>query len=192
MRAFIAFDFSEKFKSQLYEIQKSVKSFSYSGSWVSKNNFHLTLKFLGEIDNKHIEDIDKILKNISNNNEPISIQLNKLGFFNKKNNEYKVIWVGFGGELDRLISVFDKIDEQTSKIGFNKEKRKFKPHITLGRRLKTDFDFHQISEKVNTSLGKEETLKKLVLMKSEVIMNKRVYTPIVSYNLIRINKNNHR
>lgn len=191
MRAFIAFNFPEQLKDNLYEIQEALKNVSNKGSWVNKNNFHLTLKFLGEIDEIYVENISKILKNISANNSPLNIKLNKLGYFYRKNNEYGVVWSGLEGDIDRLNTIYDLLEEEMSKIGFPKERRKFSPHITLVRGFRTSLDFRHIRENVKLCLGTQYVLENLVLMKSEVIMNKRVYIPITSYNLVGHN-NNHR
>ncbi|NLX63067.1 MAG: RNA 2',3'-cyclic phosphodiesterase [Tissierellia bacterium] len=185
MRAFIAFDFPEELKSKLYEIQNLLKNISNKGSWVNKNNFHLTLKFLGEIDLTYVEDINKILKNISEQTRPLNIKLNELGYFNKRDNEYRVLWTGLDGDLNRLNSVYNLLEGEMDKIGFPRERRKFSPHITLVRRFKSNLDFNKIKEYVKPYLESQYVLDNLVLMKSEVIMNKRVYTPIVSYKLIK-------
>jgi len=184
MRAFIAFDFPEELKDRLYEIQSMLKDISNKGSWVSKNNFHLTLKFLGEIDEVYIEDIDRILKNISANFNPLKIELNELGYFNRRNNEYRVVWSGLEGDMEVLNSIYDLLEENMQKIGFPKDSREFSPHVTLVRRYKTNLDFHKIKAYVKAYLENQYVLDNLVLMKSEVIMNKRVYTPVVSYKLI--------
>ena len=193
MRAFIAFDFPEELKSKLYEIQNLLKNISNKGSWVNKNNFHLTLKFLGEIDLTYVEDINKILKNISEQTRPLNIKLNELGYFNKRDNEYRVLWTGLDGDLNRLNSVYNLLEGEMDKIGFPRERRKFSPHITLVRRFKSNLDFNKIKEYVKPYLESQYVLDNLVLMKSEGIMNKRVYTPIVSYKLIKGEMdNNHR
>jgi len=189
MRAFIAFNFPEQLKNQLYQMQNVLKSVSDSGSWVNRDNFHITMKFLGEIDEIYVEDIDKILKNISENNSPLNIRLNNLGYFNKKNNEYGVVWSGMEGDIDRLNSIYDLLEEEMCKIGFPKEKRKFSPHITLARKMRTNLDFQQIRDNVKPYLGNQYILESISLMKSEVIMNKRVYSKIVSYKLINQNIN---
>lgn len=191
MRAFIAFDFPQELKNQLHEIQRKLKNISEKASWVNKDNFHLTLKFLGEIDEAYVEDIDKILKDVSKTYSPLNIKLKNLGYFNRKNGEYGVIWSGLEGDLDRLKAIYDIIEGEMNKIGFPRERRKFSPHITLGRRFRTNLDFDKIRESIVPYLESQYALENLVLMKSEVIMNKRVYTPIVSYNLID-NNNNHR
>lgn len=192
MRAFIGLDFDEGLKEELYEIQKVLKSNSKRGNWVPLSNFHITLKFLGDISEEQIDGIDRIIKTASINTSPISITLDKLGYFNIRNNQYGVIWIGVKGEMMKLNTIYDIIEREMKSIGFPMEKRKFTPHITLGRRVMLDLPFRQLQERVDYKLGNEFLLDNLTLMKSEEIMRKRVYTPIKSYKLNKILAKNHR
>ncbi|HHV47071.1 MAG TPA: RNA 2',3'-cyclic phosphodiesterase [Tissierellia bacterium] len=189
MRAFIAFDFPEQLKNQLYQIQNLLKNISYGGSWVSKDNFHITLKFLGEIEEGYVEGIGRVLKTISLSNVPINIKVNNIGYFNRKNNEYGIVWLGLEGDMDRLNAIYDFIEDNMNQMGFPKERRKFSPHITLVRRMRTNMDFNKVRNIIVPYLGNQYKLDNIALMKSEVIMNKRVYTPIVSSKLIDHNNN---
>lgn len=192
MRVFIGFDFNEKLKDELTSIQNIVKHNSAKGSWVSKPNFHITLKFLGEIDNEQLKSIDNILQRISSSNFSVTVKMNTLGYFNKKNNEYGVVWAGLCGEIERLKLIYDSIENEMSNIGFTQERRKFSPHITLGRRVILNTNFSELRKLVDSKIDREYILDNLVIMKSEVIMKRRIYTPINSYNLKPRNKINHR
>lgn len=186
MRAFIAFDFSKDLKNQLSIIQKLLKDNTERGSWVSIENFHLTLKFLGEIDEKQVASIDSVLKQLASNHTPITVNLENLGYFNKKDNEYRVMWLGLDGQIGRLNSIYAELEESMAHIGFKKERRSFNPHITLGRRIKSQVTFNKLKEIIKSYLDNEFTLDNLVLMKSQAVMGKRIYTPIISYKLSSI------
>lgn len=192
MRAFIGFDFSKQFKDHLTNIQGVLKQNAEKGTWVSPSNFHLTLKFLGEIDDSQTNSIDKVLKQLSLSNFPITVRLKSLGYFNKKDDEYRVLWLGLDGQMNEINKIYKELEQSMYHLGFDKEERKFNPHITLGRRIITDIDFNILRELVKPYLGKEFILDNLVLMKSEIIMGKRVYTPIKSYKLNDNIEDNHR
>lgn len=192
MRAFIGLDFSNQLKEELHEIQKNIITNSKKGNWVPLSNFHITLKFLGDINENQIDEIDNIIKPIAYNTSPVFITLDKLGYFNLRNNQYGVIWIGIEGETMKINSIYDIIEEEMKTIGFPMEKRKFTPHITLGRRVKLNPSFNELSECINHKLGIEFILDNLTLMKSEEIMKKRVYTPIKSYKFRDILEKNHR
>jgi 2'-5' RNA ligase len=188
MRAFVALDFDEKLKRRLYDIGSIVKSNASRGVWVKKENFHLTLKFLGEIDEMQVESIGNLLESISSSHSAISLKLDDLGFFNKRKDEYGVIWLGIGGDIDILNEIYDIVEDDMESLGFRKERRPFRPHITLGRRVVLNKPFIQIQQLADKSLNYNFLLDKLVLMRSEEIMGKRIYTPVKSYRL----KNDHR
>lgn len=192
MRTFIGFDFCNELKNELLNVQNILKANSDKGSWVNSSNFHMTLKFLGEIDDSKVDYIDNILKEIALKSSPISINLKNLGYFDRRDNEYRVVWVGFGGEIDKLNLTYDILENMMYEIGFTKETRSFNPHITLGRRVQTKANFNILKQMIEPKLGKEYILDNLVLMKSEAIMKNRIYTPIISYNLKQNSKKSHR
>lgn len=93
---------------------------------------HLTLKFLGNVEEKQIEEIKIILKEIALQTPLINIKLNGAGVFPNQKLP-RVLWVDVienDGILDNLQK---RMDAELSKIGFEKDKRGFKPHLTLGR-----------------------------------------------------------
>lgn len=185
MRSFIALEFDEKTKRQLKLIQNKVKEESLKGSWVYSDNFHLTLKFLGEIDHFKANEIIEKLDYISQLYEPITLNFNDLGYFKGKS-DLRVVWVGINGEMDILESIYQKVEDDLYSLGFKKGNNKFKPHITLGRRIVLREPFKQLKMSIKTYLDYGFQLNKITLMKSEQVMKKRVYTPIKSNNLKKI------
>lgn len=181
MRSFIALEFDNDLKRKLYSIQENLKKEIIKGSWVSYDNFHLTLKFLGNIDRETVVDIDKVLKNISENYNGIQLSLYKLGYF-KGNKNIRVLWVGTKGDIKLLDSLNKDLENQMESLNFKKETRPFKPHITIARRVVFKENFHHIKEEIDYDF----VLNKITLMKSEDIMGKRIYTPLKSYNLQKI------
>jgi 2'-5' RNA ligase len=192
MRTFIGLEFDDKLKEKLFTIQNILKADTVKGSWVNDSNFHMTLKFLGEIKEEQIYDIGDMLENIAYSYSPIQLSLDELGYFNRKNEEYGVIWISLKNELLKLNQIYDIIEKEVQTIGFEIDTRRFKPHITIGRRIIINKPFNEIKEIVKDELKYDFILDNLALMKSEEIMNKRVYTSIKSYKLGNNLKNNHR
>lgn len=185
MRAFIGLDFDVGLKKELCEIQKILKLSSKKGSWVPQPNFHITLKFLGNIDEDKVGCIDKAIKYVAYSNSPISLILGELGYFNKKGEEYGVLWLGIKGAVEKLHRVYDMMERKMNEIGFVMEKREFTPHITLGRKVKSNIPFNELSESIEHKLGRSFTLHNIALMKSHEVMGKRVYTPIKYHEFVR-------
>ena len=132
MRTFIAIELSEEIKNSLAQIESHLK---YSGAdvkWVEKDNIHLTLKFLGEIDDKKCEKVKIVLDEVAKTTKQFEISLKDIGAFPKI--EYpRVIWVGLDKGSKKSTELAAKVDEALSKIGFEKETRPFAAHLTIGR-----------------------------------------------------------
>ncbi|MBW4829121.1 MAG: RNA 2',3'-cyclic phosphodiesterase [Clostridiaceae bacterium] len=182
MRSFIALEFDEKLKDKLLNIQSNIKEEAIKGSWISYDNFHLTLKFLGDINIEDISQIEKTLEKIVTEFNPIHLTLDGLGFF-KGNENIRVLWLGTRGDTKILSTLHRRLEDEVVKIGFKRENRRFKPHITLARRIVLKKDFYELKDQLNKEMDYDFTLSKINLMKSEEIMGKRVYTPLKSYKL---------
>ena len=132
MRAFIAIELSEEIKETLAQIQSHLK---YSGAdvkWITPGNIHLTLKFLGEIDEKKCEGIKAALDEIAKSTKPFEISLKDIGAFPKIDYP-RVIWVGLDKGAKESTDLAKKIDEALAKLGFQEETRPFAAHLTIGR-----------------------------------------------------------
>ncbi|WP_456471562.1 RNA 2',3'-cyclic phosphodiesterase [Methanocaldococcus sp.] len=121
MRVFLAIDIPKDLKEEIYKFQKNFKIKGIK--LVEKENLHITIKFLGEVDE---ETLNKIL-NLDLSINPTKVKIKSLGTFPNEN-YIRVIWIGAYG----LIDIFKEIDEKLSAIGFEKEKS-YVPHLTIGR-----------------------------------------------------------
>ncbi len=130
MRTFIGIKLPEKIKEDIYEIISHLKESRANVKWVERENLHITLKFVGEINEDLFHKMEEQLKVISFN--PFEIVLNGCGVFP---NYYRprVLWIGINFKENTLESLFNKIEDILLPLGINKEERSFKPHLTLGR-----------------------------------------------------------
>jgi len=126
MRSFIALDLPQEVKDYLFELQRKNKTKDATITWVAKKNLHLTLKFLGDIDQEKAEHIKERLQRIKV--KKISARLNNIGSFSHDNTS--VLWVGLEPEED-IIKLARNIDEET--LDLIAREQSFKAHLTLGR-----------------------------------------------------------
>lgn len=132
MRTFIAIELSDEIKDALAQIQSHLKYAGTDVKWVEKDNIHLTLKFLGEIDENKCEKVKTALDEIAKSVKPFEISLKDIGVFPKI--EFpRVIWVGLDKGVKESTELAAKTDDALSKIGFDKEARPFAAHLTIGR-----------------------------------------------------------
>ena len=133
VRSFIAIELPEEVKKSLRELQAQLKTGSQAPvKWVEPNNIHLTLKFLGNVAADRIEEIGTVMTEAVRGTSPFSLEVTELGVFPNPR-RVQVVWVGLGGEVDKLSSLQQRIESKLAKLGFPPENRRFTPHLTLAR-----------------------------------------------------------
>ncbi|MFH1395681.1 MAG: RNA 2',3'-cyclic phosphodiesterase [Candidatus Omnitrophota bacterium] len=132
IRTFIAVELSDEAKAELSRIQSVFQKNPDNIKWVKPDNIHLTLKFLGNIQENKSEEIENVLKKAVLGIAPFEIVLHGLGVFPGENVP-RVLWVGIKDGAKQLTDIADKIETLLAEKGFPKEKRNFSAHLTLGR-----------------------------------------------------------
>ena len=132
MRTFIAIDLDQGIKEALSAFIDQLKEKSRNIRWIRREGMHLTLKFLGEIKEEKIPEIENILEKAVRNYQPFSLKIKGTGYFPLKKKNPRVLWIGV--EADEALSSLQKrLENELEKIGIPREKREFHPHLTLGR-----------------------------------------------------------
>jgi 2'-5' RNA ligase len=172
MRLFTAILFNDEVKDKLEKIKNTVRAYAIKGNFTLKNNLHLTLVFLGEVEQCDVDSIVKALDKVEYNK--FDMTLNRLGKFSRRDGD--ILWLGMDKENSDLARLRKLVYRELGKLGFHQDK--FTPHITLGRRvvLKEDLDSIQTNE-ISTRVDR------ISLMLSERVDNVLTYTEIYSKNL---------
>lgn len=182
MRAFIGADFSRDIKDSIAGIQNIVRENSERGRFKYVGNFHLTLKFLGEIEQSKTLDIGKALKTIVSKHQKIHLNIDKMGYFEGRGSIH-ALWLGFSGELHKLSALYTNIEEELHRLGVKKEMKAYTPHITIAQDLELKLPFEKLTEKVDFRSFRTIEIKEISLIKSEEAAGKRIYTPISTFHL---------
>jgi 2'-5' RNA ligase len=124
MRLFVALALPDAVVSGLEMIQSGVPG----ARWQTREQMHLTLRFMGEVDGRDAAAIDDALSMISA--PQLVLQLKGVGEFGGKNP--RALWAGVAPN-DALLHLQRKIETAIQRIGFEAEPRKFTPHVTLAR-----------------------------------------------------------
>jgi 2'-5' RNA ligase len=132
IRSFIAIDFPEETRKALEDIQKELKRCGAGVRWVKPSSIHLTLKFLGNIHPAQVEDIALAVAQEIRDQHPITLRAAGLGAFPSRRKP-RVIWIGMEGEVQRLNGIQARVENALEPLGFVREKRGFRPHLTIGR-----------------------------------------------------------
>jgi len=132
MRAFIAIELPKDIRDSLCLLQEAFKQTGSDVKWVEPQNIHLTLKFLGERDEKRIKQIEEVVEEVAKENRAFTMRINSIGAFPRLEAP-RVIWVGLGkGEME-TVKIAQELDEKIATLGIPKEERPFSSHITIGR-----------------------------------------------------------
>jgi len=127
MRCFVAVKLPADLKEVIAEEVRNLCDIGIKK--VAPDNLHLTLKFLGELNEKKIEDVKKKLKEVEL--ERFLVKLKGIGCFPNKD-FIRIVWIGVSEGKENLIQLQEKINEKLFDVGFGKEK-KFEPHLTIAR-----------------------------------------------------------
>ncbi len=179
MRLFIAINFNEEVKDYLSEVQSIVKASSRKGRYTRYDNFHLTLRFLGELTQIEADEVCDILTAFKEKVEPFSIKIGDINSFQKK--EKHIVYVDVVKNKEKLITLAKKLNTMIDQSFSFRKTYSFKPHITIGREIM----FYQVS-----SLDKIIPFHKEILVNEVSLMlssrnqnNVLTYTPIYTVNL---------
>lgn len=130
IRAFIAVDLDSSVIERIYAAIGDIKARIPEIRWVPRTNLHLTLKFLGDIDEAAVDPISTALREALRLFPPCTINAKGLGVFPDLRRP-KILWVGLtSNELGGLAA---KVESSLLPLGFAAEKRPFTPHLTIGR-----------------------------------------------------------
>ena len=133
VRCFIAISLPDEVKAGLKALQAELESGRQTSvKWVDPYSIHLTLKFLGDVDAAKTAPITAAIEEATQEIAPFSLKVEGVGAFpNLK--RVQVVWVGVGGEVDKLAHLQQRLESSLAGLGFAPENRRFTPHLTLAR-----------------------------------------------------------
>jgi 2'-5' RNA ligase len=187
MRAFIAIELPQDIKDRISRLQDRLKKSGSDVKWVSPSNIHLTLKFLGEIDDKTRDGVCACLVEIAANTTLFTIKLGGLAAFPRMQSP-RIIWIELSQGHDQTKSIVDQLENNLEKYGIDRETKPFSSHITIGRvrsaKNKEDL-IRCISESESSMTGNigEFQAGKITLFKSTLLPHGPIYEIIQETNL---------
>ena len=132
LRTFIAIRLPPEIIELAGELQSRLKSGGLKLRWVRLQSLHLTLKFLGDIPESAIADLNGAMQRASFGYGQLELTAQGMGVFPGIKRP-RVLWIGVGGELEKLTRLVAELETELEQLGFAKEKRPFRGHLTLAR-----------------------------------------------------------
>ena len=168
LRCFIAIEIPDTVKKEIGEAADMLRKYDADIKWVNAQNLHITLKFLGNTPEEAVPEISESLLSAVSPFRPFYIKISGTGVFPSRKSP-RVIWIGVenGESLPRLAA---DIDRSLSLLGYKKEEREFRPHLTLGR-VRSRKGMVSIVNELDSLKEKEFgifTIDRIKLMRSEL------------------------
>ena len=168
LRCFIAIEIPETTRKSVGDIIEHLKKSGSDVKWVSPENIHITVQFLGETEESLIDVIKGSLEKILAPHRPFCIKIADAGCF-PDGRRPRIIWVGME-ESQTLVRLYKDIANEMTRFGYQKEVRAFTPHITIGR-VKSQRNMGELLKRLDEFKGtcfSDFEVQKITLMKSEL------------------------
>jgi len=183
MRAFIAIPIPKVTANRLSEAVKILKESGCNFRWVRPENMHITLKFLGNCEDKKINMLKNMLEKYLSGHGGFETQIAGLGAFPSMSSA-KIIWAGIGKGAAECIQLQKKIESIASSAGVKSEKCIFSPHITIGR-IPLAEDTQMLSEtiikKADFTIRSRIRITSIALFSSELKKSGPIYSKLEEF-----------
>lgn len=132
-RTFIAVDPGPKVVEKLVALQGRLADTGAEVSWVEPANLHVTLLFLGEVDQRELLPVCRAVAAVCKNHEGFTLKFDTVGAFPTPRRP-RILWAGISEGADALIALHADLEPPLLELGcYRREDRPFAPHVTLGR-----------------------------------------------------------
>lgn len=193
-RTFIAIELGDEARNHITrELRRLAHALPHL-RWVDPNTLHLTLSFLGELDDEQLDQATQATIDTAVNGQPFTLRIGSLGTFGPPSSP-RVVWIGVTGNTPRLLDLQKQLTAHLAAQGFPPEDRPYAPHLTLARikdplsnqelttlqrLIPTTRDTHARHNKpASTEGGSQEAtipVEHLSVMKSELLRDGPRYT----------------
>jgi len=133
IRTFIAVELARGVKERLVELQEELGRTAGNVKWVAPENMHLTLLFLGDVEELEVVSICRVVQERSGRHVPFTFDAEGIGAF-PNSRRPKILWVGITDGVKPLRALHADLEEGLLELGcYRREERAYTPHLTLGR-----------------------------------------------------------
>jgi 2'-5' RNA ligase len=133
LRTFIAVDIGKPIRDRAVALQEKLAQTSGAVKWVEPENLHVTLLFLGEVDDREVPTICRVVAEQTLLHPAFPLSIERVGCFPNARRP-RILWIGGGQGTQELCALHDGLEPPLLDLGcYRREERKYTPHITLGR-----------------------------------------------------------
>ncbi len=133
LRAFVAVELPPDIRDTLSSLVRFLDQQRIAGlRTVAADSVHLTLKFLGNVQESQVPAIENAVIDAAGESRALALRLAEAGVFPERGAP-RVLWVGLTGNVEPLVALQSRLEDALAPLGFEPERRPFRPHLTLGR-----------------------------------------------------------
>lgn len=187
IRLFVACEVPEDVKTAVGSVTTALRGYSDdSVRWVNPEGIHMTLKFLGEVPEKKLPAIKIALQEAVLRHSPFNLEFSNIGSFGGREG-LRIMWMSIAGDILRLEALARDVNLALGVVGFEPERRPFRPHLTLGR--VRDHIATRERAGIEVAVGKVEVpqvawrTSQIALMRSRVTKQGAFYETVATFPL---------
>ena len=135
-RTFIAIAPSEEVVERAERAITRLRRLASNVKWVERHHLHWTMHFLGEIEDQEVYEVCRAAERAASRCAPFSVSAYGIGAFPSATRP-RTLWVGAPDDGHRMSALHAELEQELAPLGFRGERRKFVPHLTLGRAGRT-------------------------------------------------------
>lgn len=189
MRTFIAIDIPAPIESKLESLVSRLKTNTPDEAvrWVRPQSIHLTLKFLGEVKPDFIGQIERVVKPLAAGTGKLNFEVGGFGVFPNRKRP-RVLWVGVHNDLEAIVELRNALEHRFEEFGFEADRRRFTPHLTLGRvkRGTSKSGLERLAKalsSIDVGVLGEMQVSEIVLFESQLSPRGANYRPLQTFEL---------
>lgn len=176
MRVFISIELPDEIRKNIVRRLNELREAGSGVRWVEEKNLHVTLKFLGEVEDKQVENIIALATKAAAGIGSFKANFEGMGTF-PSGKSPRVIWAGIGEGGEKLKRIAGSLEEHFSKAGCRSEEREFSSHVTIGR-IKGNRGVDKLRDKIEGLKGLkfgEALIDRIQVMKSALTPKGSIY-----------------
>lgn len=179
-RTFIGVDIGDAIRASAAALVRELSKTGAAVKWVTPESLHVTLMFLGEVDDRELHSVCRAVKAVAAGESPFSLRVSGLGAFPTPRRP-KVLWGGIADGVEPLRRLHAGLEERMLELGcYRTEEREYSPHLTLGR-VNKDVDAFTIAAEIPKRQaweGGRFAVDEVLVFSSEMERDGPVYTVI--------------
>jgi 2'-5' RNA ligase len=180
IRSFIAVPLSGEIAHATGKIVREIDKVATGIKWVEPENMHLTLKFLGDIDENETWEVCRAIAKAVGNMEAFDIECQGVGAF-PSNEKPKTLWIGITQGKESLGQLQQAVDDAMADLGFRREPPRFSPHLTIGRVKQPGPQLREVTRILNENADFSAgvaMVDEVVLFSSDLTPEGPIYSPM--------------